>query len=65
LDAITNINKEDRIIITGMSNPVVMPQGFKEMVGQVMDKIEQGSSGKIIWINPEEIQKKYQWLRLS
>ena len=58
LDASTNVNKEDRIIITGMSNPIIMPQGFAEkkrwmaeMVGKVINKIEQGAAEKIIWIN--------------
>ena len=30
LDAMNNVNKEDRIIITGMTNSVIMPQGFAE-----------------------------------
>jgi hypothetical protein len=58
LDASTNVNKEDRIIITGMSNPIIMPQGFAEkkkwmaeMVGKVINKIEHGAAEKIIWIN--------------
>ena len=58
LDAMTNTNKEDRIIITGMTNSTVMPQGFADkkkwmadMVGRVINKIEQGVADKIIWIN--------------
>jgi hypothetical protein len=30
LDTITNTNKEDRLIITGMINKIPMPQGFQE-----------------------------------
>ena len=58
LDAMTNINKEDRIIITGMTNKTPMPQGFtetkkwlSEMVGEVLNRIEQGMATKIVWIN--------------
>jgi hypothetical protein len=58
LDAITNINKEDRLIITGMINKVPMPQGFQDrkkwvldMVGDVLNRIEQGAAEKIIWAN--------------
>jgi hypothetical protein len=58
LDTITNINKEDRLIITGMNNKVPMPQGFQDrkkwvldMVGEVIDRIEQGAAAKIIWAN--------------
>ena len=58
LDAIGNINKEDRLIITGMVNKVPMPQGFQDkkkwvldMVGDVVNRIEEGAAGKIIWAN--------------
>jgi hypothetical protein len=57
-DAITNNNKEDRLIITGMSNKMLMPQTIQdrkkwllEMVEEVIDKIEQGAAAKIIWAN--------------
>ena len=58
IDAITNNNKEDRLIITGMSNKTPMPQAIQdrkkwllEMVGEVIEKIEQGAAAKIIWAN--------------
>ncbi len=58
LDTMTNINKEDRLIITGMANKTPMPQGYQEkkkwvldMVGGVIDRIEQGTAAKIIWAN--------------
>jgi hypothetical protein len=58
LDAITNINTEDRLIFTGMINKVPIPQGFQDkkkwvldMVGEVLNRIEQGSAEKIIWAN--------------
>ena len=58
IDAITNNNKEDRLIITGMINKIPMPQTIQdrkkwllEMVGEVIDRIEQGAAAKIIWAN--------------
>ena len=58
LDTITNTNKEDRLIITGMINKIPMPQGFQErkkwvldMVGEVVETIEKGTKSKIVWAN--------------
>ena len=39
LDTMTNINKEDRLIITGMANKTPMPQGYQEKKKWVLDMV--------------------------
>jgi hypothetical protein len=58
LDTMTNTNKEDRLIITVMTNKIPMPHGYQEkkkwlldMVGGEIERIEQGAVARIIWAN--------------
>jgi hypothetical protein len=55
LDFLSNVKKEDRIILTGLTSKVPMPEGFeekkkwlKELVGGVLDQIEAGSSSHVL-----------------
>ena len=58
LDAISNSKKEDRIVVTGLTNSVPMPQSIdgkrkwlNEMVGGILDGIVPGSSSNIQFID--------------
>ncbi len=58
LDTVSNTNKEDKIIISGLSSKAPRPAGkeevkvwLKEMVSEVLDSIEPGSSSEIIFVN--------------
>jgi hypothetical protein len=58
LDAISNSKKEDRIVVTGLTNSVPMPQSIdgkrkwlNNMVGGILDGIVPGSSANIQFID--------------
>ena len=58
LDTIANKGKEDRLVITGLTNSVPMPLAFEQkkkwlydMIGEVLNKIEPGVASKIVWAN--------------
>ena len=58
LDMISNAKKEDRIILTGLTNPVPMPvdgeekkRWLNEMVCRVFNEIDSNLRGKILFIN--------------
>ena len=57
IDSISNTNKEDRMLITGLSSKTPKPTGaedarkwLKDIVSEILDKIESGSSAKIAFI---------------
>ena len=58
VDAISNSSKEDKIVISGMTSKIPRPSGredirkwLKDLVSEVVEKIEQGSSKEIIFIS--------------
>ncbi len=58
LDAISNSKKEDRIVVTGLTNSVPMPQSIdgkrkwlSDMVGGILDRVVPGSSANIQFID--------------
>ena len=57
VDTTSNINKEDKMVISGLSSKTPKPVGrdetnkwLKEMVANVLDSIEPGISGEIIFV---------------
>ena len=57
IDSISNTNKEDRMLITGLTSKTPKPTGaedarkwLKDIVSEILDKIEIGSSAKIAFI---------------
>ena len=55
LDFISNVRKEDRIILTGLTSLTPAPVAFeerkkwmKDLVGGVLNKVEEGASGRIL-----------------
>ena len=57
IDSISNTNKEDRMLITGLTSKTPKPTGaedarkwLKDIVSEILDKIESGSSAKIAFI---------------
>ena len=72
LDAISNSKKEDRIVVTGLTNSVPMPQSIdgkrkwlNEMVVGVLEGIVPGSSANIQFIDlGKKTQEKFHLLRL-
>jgi hypothetical protein len=57
-DAIANSKKEDRVVITGLTNSVPMPEDkearkkwLMDMVASLLNRVEPGSEKKIIFIN--------------
>ena len=55
LDCISNMKKEDRIIVTGLTSKNPIPEGIEEkkkwiknLVGEVLNQIETGSSDQIL-----------------
>ena len=57
LDTISNANKEDKIVISGLSSKTPRPAGrdevkvwLKDMVSEVLESIEPGSSSEIIFV---------------
>ena len=58
VDTISNTNKEDRILISGMTSKVPRPSGreeikgwLREMVSTILESIEKGSSQQILFIS--------------
>ena len=58
LDAISNLKKEDKILVTGLTNSTPMPQGVEDrrkwlnnMVGGIFNKIVPNSSRDILYID--------------
>ena len=58
LDAISNAKKEDRVVITGLTNSIPMPEDkearkkwLMDMVASLLNRVEPGSEKKIIFIN--------------
>ena len=58
LDSIANTKKENRIIITGLTNPVPMPaesgakyQWLNDMVCSILNKIDPDNPGRILFIS--------------
>lgn len=58
LDMMTNTAKEDRIILTGLTNSTNMPadgdlkkKWLHEMVGQIFDSIDNSIKGRILFVN--------------
>jgi hypothetical protein len=58
MDMMLNTKKEDRIIITGLTNTTVLPtegdakkKWLHDMVGQVFNNIDSSIKGKIIFVN--------------
>jgi hypothetical protein len=56
IDAISNGNKEDKMIITGLASKTPKPTGaeearkwLKNIVSEILDKIENGSSSAIVF----------------
>ena len=56
IDFMANVRKEDRIIITGLNSKIPMPKQteekqkwLKDIVGEILNKIEPGSSSHIIF----------------
>ena len=65
LDTVANRGKEDRLILTGMTNSTPMPQAFDQrkkwlydMVGVMLDKIEPGVATKMVWANQGRHNKR-------
>jgi hypothetical protein len=57
IDSISNTNKEDKMLITGLTSKTPKPTGaedarkwLKDIVSEILDKIEIGSSAKIVFI---------------
>jgi hypothetical protein len=67
LDAISNTKKEDKIIVTGLTNNTPMPQAIEErrkwlsdMVGGIFDTIVPNSSKDILYIDlGKKTQKRF------
>jgi hypothetical protein len=58
LDVISNTNKQDKILISGMSSKIPRPTGrdevkrwLKDMVSEKLESIEKGSSQQIVFIS--------------
>ena len=58
IDTISNINKEDKIIISGMTSETPKPTGkveakdwLKDIVSKILNSIEPGISSEIIFIS--------------
>ena len=57
IDAISNANKEEKMIITGLTSKTPKPTGaeearkwLKSIVSDILDKIENGSSSAIVFV---------------
>jgi hypothetical protein len=57
LDTISNVNKEDKIVISGLSSKTPRPAGrdevkvwLRDMVSEVLESNEPGSSSEIIFV---------------
>ena len=58
LDMMINIKKEDRVIMTGLTNPTPMPfeadakkKWLHDMVSHILNDIDEMITGKIIFVN--------------
>jgi molybdopterin converting factor small subunit len=59
LDMFLNNRKEDRVVMTGLTNSVIMPhegeekkKWLQDMVKKILDVIEPNPKGKILFVNP-------------